>query len=217
MKYNKLTTVFRNRPFFETRELNTIFDEPIGQIRARLSRWVKDGKLIQLRRGKYILPKAERFATATDGYISNYLYRPSYVSLHTALEIHGLIPESVQIVEAVTPMQTARWVTPEGHFKYYSIKASRFNGYEKYVVSKTQRQTQQNFLLATPEKALIDLFYFQKGQWTKERLEEMRFQNLDKLNNHELNRLCQTMESPKVSHATTLLLPFIDMEKMEQV
>lgn len=103
MKYNTLVTELRDRPFFETHELTILFDEPTGRVQARLSRWVAEGKLIKLRRGKYLLPEQQRRKEVSDGYLFNYLYGPSYVSLHSALELYGLIPEAVFAIEAVTP------------------------------------------------------------------------------------------------------------------
>jgi len=52
MKYANLIELFAKRPFFEVGELILLFKEPPIQARARLSRWVKTNKLIQLRRGK---------------------------------------------------------------------------------------------------------------------------------------------------------------------
>ncbi len=212
MKFSDLITQFRARPFFETGELNILFDEPLGQIRARLSRWVSEGKLIQLRRGKYLLPEKHRRTGVSDGYISNYLYRPSYISLHSALELYGMIPESVNVIEAVTPRQTAVWRTPVGTFKYFSIKADRFGGYTQYRGDKNKREEQGNFLVATPEKALIDVFYFLKGQWTLERMVEMRFQNLDSLRVKQLKQYADNMKSPKVSRAVDVFMQASGLE-----
>lgn len=212
MKYSDLITQFGSRPFFETGELNILFDESLGQIRARLSRWVSEGKLLQLRRGKYLLPEMYRRTGVSDGYISNYLYRPSYVSLHTALELYGMIPESVNIIEAVTPRQTAVWRTPVGTFKYFSIKAARFGGYTQYGSDKIKKEEQSSFLVATPEKALIDVFYFLKGQWTVERMVEMRFQNLDSLRVKQLRQHADNMKSPKVSRAVDVFMQASGLE-----
>lgn len=198
MKYTELIHLFIERPFFETGELITLFDESPDQIRARLSRWVNENKLIQIRRGKYLLPEMYRKNEVSDGFISNYLYRPSYLSLHTALDLYGLIPESVKVIEAVTSRQTAFWQTKVGVFKYFSISQKRFWGYREFYSRKIKLNNQQQFLIAIPEKALIDLFYFQKGEWTTERLKEMRFQNLEQINISQLNLFSTRMESKKV-------------------
>jgi len=56
MKYDDLLKSFSSRPFFETADLLTLFPEDEAQILPRLSRWVAAGKLVRLRRGKYMLP-----------------------------------------------------------------------------------------------------------------------------------------------------------------
>ncbi|MFQ5799596.1 MAG: hypothetical protein ACE5H0_13015, partial [Bacteroidota bacterium] len=86
-----------------------LFQEPSAQIQARLSRWVSQDRLIRLRRGKYLLAQEYRRREASLYYISNYLYRPSYVSLYSTLEFHGLIPEAVGIVHAVTSRHGEKW------------------------------------------------------------------------------------------------------------
>jgi len=64
-------------------------------VQARLSRWRSQGKLIQLRRGRYLLSEEHRRFEVADFYIANCLYRPSYVSLQSALEHYDMIPEAV--------------------------------------------------------------------------------------------------------------------------
>ena len=58
MKYDNLVETFANQPFFETGDLLTLYTETEKQILPRLARWVSQGKVLQLRRGKYLLPPA---------------------------------------------------------------------------------------------------------------------------------------------------------------
>jgi len=55
------------------------------------------------------------------------------------------------------------------------------------------------FLIATPEKALLDTFYFWRAHVTKERMDEMRFQNLDQLNVNKLMTYTERTKSKKLS------------------
>ncbi|MCK4421759.1 hypothetical protein KAW18_05145 [candidate division WOR-3 bacterium] len=213
MNYEELIDLFGDRPFFESDEVHIIFKEPRGQIEARLSRWVSRGKLLKLRHKKYLLPEKYRKIEPTSGYISNYLYRPSYVSLRTALDIYGFIPESTYIYEAVTPRKTAGWKTPIGVFKYHSIKKERLWGYEIYP-ERRSTNPQENFMLAEPEKVFLDLFYFMKGEWTEERIVEMRFQNLEKIKRGNLLEYSSRFGSPKVSRGVSRFIE-IYAEEME--
>lgn len=208
MKLESLSERFSDRPFFETRQVVAMFGEPKPQVQARLSRWVAAGKLVRLRRGRYLLPAAARRAEVSVYHISNYLLRPSYVSLHSALEYHALIPEAVATVQAVTPKHGSGWDTPVGTFQYRSISQSRFFGYRKYSWqprSTTRPQlpaaAQQSFLMARPEKAVLDLFYCAGGAWSTERIDGMRFQNLDTIDADRLLDYAQRFRSPKVVRA----------------
>jgi predicted transcriptional regulator of viral defense system len=64
-----------------------------GNIRRQLDRWMKSGRVLQLRRGVYVL--AEPYAkTHVHPYTAaNALRKASYVSLHSALAHYGMIPE----------------------------------------------------------------------------------------------------------------------------
>ncbi len=186
-----------------------LFNEPSHQIQARISRWVKQGWLIQLRRGRYLLGQEYRRQEPSLYFISNYLYRPSYVSLHSALEFHGLIPEAVGVFQAVTARHGERWETPVGRFHYHSLKRDRFWGYREYSSApEVSAPVQSRFLAAVPEKAIVDLFYLYEGEWTEERIQEMRFQNLDQVDREALLETAQKFRSPKVSRACHRLLEY---------
>jgi predicted transcriptional regulator of viral defense system len=211
MNYEKLIDLFGSRPFFESGEVFIVFGEPRPQVEARLSRWVSNGKLVKLRHKKYLLPEKYRRSEPAPGYISNYLYGPSYVSLRTALSIYGMIPESVYIYEAVTTKKTAKWDTPIGVFKYYSVNGKRFWGYKIYPEPKSINP-QEVFMLAEPEKVFLDLFYFMKGEWTPERIGEMRFQNLSNVKKEKLLEYSNKFSSPKVERGIKNLIEIYSKE-----
>lgn len=87
-------------------------------------------------------------------YLANRIYRPSYLSLHTALSFHGLIPESIVQTTSVTTLKTARFKNELGSFSYKKIKNELFFGYTHLEFTNDKA-----FLVALPEKALLDLFY----------------------------------------------------------
>lgn len=87
--------------------------------RNNLGRWTKKGLLLRLRRGYYTFPEYK----ARSGYayfFANCMYRPSYISLHTALSFYGIIPESVVQITSVTSLKTAQFVNKIGQFSYKS-------------------------------------------------------------------------------------------------
>lgn len=206
MKYQELIKLFKERPFFEVGELRVMFRESPEQIQANLSRWVSGGKLIKLRRTKYLLPEEFRHGKISKGYISNYLYRPSYISLRTALSIYGMIPETVYSQEAVSTRKTSEWVTPLGIFKYYSISRERFWGYKMYNLEKDKNSLQQNFMIGLPEKVLLDLFYLHSPDWNKSRIEEMRFQNIEQINPDRMRKFAEKFGKIGIKKISDLFL-----------
>lgn len=150
--------------------------ENLSGIKVQLSRWVRAGKLIQLRRGVYILSEDYRKVNVYEPYIASILQRPSYISLEKALEFHGLIPEGVPVYTSVTTKRPLHIITKIGVFDYRHIKSSLFWGYKSVVVNK------QAAFVASPEKALLDFIYFKGGGASSEYIEELRLQNVDEIN-----------------------------------
>jgi predicted transcriptional regulator of viral defense system len=121
--------------------------------RNNLVRWVSQGWLIKLRNGFYSFPEyLEEPGFAY--YIANRIYRPSYISLHSALAFHGMIPEAVIQVTSVTSLKTMEFTNQFGKFSYKSLQPDFMFGYEQKPFLKGRV-----LLMATPEKALLDLLY----------------------------------------------------------
>lgn len=118
-----------------------------------LGRWVKKGYLLKLRNGFYSFP--EYLATADFAwYIANRIYKPSYISLHTALAFYGLIPESVVQITSVTSLKTSTFTNPFGTYSYKSVSPNLIFGYDAKPLADGR-----TLLFAKPEKALLDLLY----------------------------------------------------------
>jgi len=142
---------------------NTNFD------RNNFVRWVKKGYLVRLRQGYYTFPEYKNqpdFAF----YIANRIYRPSYISLHTALAFYGLIPEAVIQFTSVTPLKTISFSNNFGHYSYQSIKKELMFGYEQKQVTGGR-----TLLFALPEKAIADLLYLYPFYNDEESLRGLRF------------------------------------------
>lgn len=87
------------------------------------------------------------------GIVAHKIYRPSYLSLATALAYYQLIPESVYKITSVTTRKTQHFQTHFGTFCYYHLKPSLFFGYH---LIETDREC---YKMADLEKALLDFFY----------------------------------------------------------
>jgi predicted transcriptional regulator of viral defense system len=95
---------------------------------------------------------------AVDPYtLPEYLTAPlgSYLSLHTALHLRGLIEQIPEVVYAVSLDRTSRIVTPVATFSIHHVAPEVFGGYE---------QTSSGAKLATAEKALFDFAYLSAGR-----------------------------------------------------
>lgn len=199
MKFEKLIKEFSDSPFFELGEVCQITSNSESQLHNQLSQWTRQGKLVRLRKGKYLLGSQYRKFTPSTYYISNYLVRPSYVSLTTALQYYDLIPEAVGIVQAVTPKHGREWANDLGRFEYRSIKQDRFYGYREDILDSIPAQNR--FFIAEPEKAILDLMYLRNGEWSNERITEMRFQSLGSIDLNKLRKYSRKFASAKIERA----------------
>ena len=136
--------------------------------RNNLLQWTKKGFLIKLRRGHYAFAEYKRKPDYAL-YFANRIYKPSYVSLHTALAFYGMIPESVVQFTSVTSLKTASFANDFGEYSYLSLREDLMFGYD--LKPLTDGRTLQ---LAQPEKALLDLLYLYPFYNTEQELEELR-------------------------------------------
>jgi predicted transcriptional regulator of viral defense system len=139
-----------------------------GFDRNNLSRWTKKGLLIRLRQGWFTFSE---YKSKSDFalYFANRIYRPSYISLHTALAYYGLIPEAVTQVTSVTPLKTAFFINQIGEYSYRTIKKELMFGYAIKPLEKSG-----SLQMAEPEKAILDLLYLYPGYSTEKDLEDLR-------------------------------------------
>ncbi|PIU50710.1 hypothetical protein COS91_08280 [Candidatus Desantisbacteria bacterium CG07_land_8_20_14_0_80_39_15] len=151
----------------------------------QLSRWVKSGLILKLRRGIYILNKDDRKVHPSRCFLANQLYFPSYVSNEYALAFYGLIPERVVDITSVTTKKTSVFKNEFGTFIYQHIKRDCFNGF-----SEAKDENNYTFLIARPEKAIVDFFYFNLQNFKKYDHsifeESYRFQNFSDLSKKKI-------------------------------
>ncbi|MBF0362138.1 MAG: hypothetical protein HQK49_14070 [Oligoflexia bacterium] len=117
---------------------------------------LKNGELIKIRRNLYVL--GDRYKR---GYslasLANLVYGPSAISLEWALSHHGLIPERVNLITSVCFKRKKMFQTPVGVFAYSCLPVDIYS-----VGIEYHQQAEGNFLMASAEKALIDLIFLKK-------------------------------------------------------
>ena len=134
-----------------------------------LTRWTKQNLLVKMRNSWYSFPeylKTPNFQF----FASNKIYTPSYISLHSALSFYGIIPEAVIQTTAVSSLKKANFENGFGIFSYQQILPELMFGYEKKTFLN-----KHSLMIATPEKAILDLLYLYPLYNSEEDIRELRF------------------------------------------
>ena len=130
------------------------YERPRDKITALLRR----GVIIRVKKGIYVFGQRYARRPFSREVLANMIYGPSYVSLEYALHYHGLIPERVEAVTSVSVGRNRRFATPVGLFLYRTAPL------KAYQVGIDQAEVDgRTFLIATPEKALCDKIYNDRG------------------------------------------------------
>jgi len=196
MKFERLIEIVGDEPVFEAGLLLAGEVDP-ADIRRQLSRWTAAGRLYQLRRGLYALALPFQKVRPHPFLVANRLVRGSYVSCQSALADYSLIPEYVPVVTSVTAARPGRWETPLGAYHFRHLKPELVYGYRLLDVADRQQA-----FVATPEKALLDLVYLQPGGDQTAFLQELRLQNLERLDLDLLHHQAARAGSPKLLRAS---------------
>jgi len=150
---------------FTPHDFEHIFRVSPSRTKYFLETQTDEGLLIRLKQGIYAL----KTDLPSEEEIANSLYRPSYISLEYALAYWGILPEMPYMVTSVTTKPTRLFTPDSVPFAYYSIKKSAYTGYMLVkpgtdVSAKSNNigfnGTNKSFLIAEPEKALVDYLYF---------------------------------------------------------
>lgn len=140
----------RNLRVFTPREFERLFHTSPEQTKYFLEQNTGDGLFLRLKRGLYTLQDTP----PPEEEIANVLYHPSYISFEYALAFYHHLPEMVYAVTSATTKPTRTFTVADKSFSYLTIKKEAFAGY-----GPLQRQG-RTILIAEPEKALVDYFYF---------------------------------------------------------
>ena len=86
--------------------INQVYAWQPGFDKNNLTRWVKQNLLVKLRNSWYSFPDYIKMSNI-QYFVSNKIYSPSYVSLHSALAFYGIIPEAIVQTTAVSSLKKA--------------------------------------------------------------------------------------------------------------
>lgn len=135
---------------FTTGDFERTFQLPKHKSKYFLEKESKDGLFLRLKRGLYSLKTDQ----VSEEELANRLYQPSYLSFEYALAGYNILPEMTYSVTSATTKPTRTFTINDKTFFYFTIKKEAYTG---YVLTQKQGSS---FLIAEPEKALVDYLYF---------------------------------------------------------
>lgn len=130
-----------------------------------VNRALKDGSLIRLKRGIYMLGRQYRSHAVHPFVVAQNLLPGSYVSFESALAHHGWIPEAVFVTASVSPgRKTVHFEAPDfGTFTYHPLA---INDYRFLTSIDRVPSDKLTSFVAQPLRALMDLVALRKVQWS---------------------------------------------------
>lgn len=131
-----------------------------------LNRLIRSGVLQKIERNKYSLKDNE----ANDFALANFLYQPSYISFESALNFYGILSQFPREVTSATSKKTKTKAIQGKAFSFTHLNKALIWGYEK----------KDDFLIAFPEKALLDQLYLAGKGLKKINLDELDYNFINK-------------------------------------
>lgn len=199
MTYTQFYNQWHSLGCFSTHQVRAIVPD---FNRFNFHQWQKAGYIVSLRQGWYAfadclqMPDYARF-------FAGKICAPSYISLHTALSFYGIIPEAVVEITSVTTRKTCRYDNAFGQFSYQTVRPRLFWGFEP----KTMRDGKQ-YMMATPEKAVIDLLYLYPQYSSQDEMRELRFDDdwmRDELDKERLMSFAERINSAALTERIRML------------
>ncbi len=139
--------------------------------RDKITSLIEQGVIIRVKKGLYIFGREWRQHPYSLETLANLIYGPSYISLEYALQLYGLIPEQVHTVTSVTTGRLRRFSTPVGNFSYRKIPMPPF----AVGMDVLQNSSGGTYLVAVPEKALVDKIQSERGLPIRSRKDVERY------------------------------------------
>ncbi|HHT52346.1 MAG: hypothetical protein PHR19_03815 [Bacteroidales bacterium] len=171
--------------------------------KTNLTRWIKQNLIVKLRNSWYSFPEYLKTPNI-QCFISNKIYAPSYISLHSALAFYNIIPEAIVQTTAVSSLKKTNFENRFGFFSYQQILPELMFGTEQKKFLK-----KHTLVFAIPEKAILDLFYLYPQYNNEQEIRELRFDEVfiqEELNLELMGQFTERMQSKVVRNRVNLLL-----------
>jgi len=181
----KLIQKIKNIPksYFSFTDLKKISDFSDESLKVTISRMIKNEEIIKLRKGIYTLDISkinwESFAIE--------MYSPSYLSFEWSLARHNILSQKPVNLILATTKRSKKITTPQNIIIYHHLQSKLFWGFIR----------EENYLIAEPEKAFLDLAYLSLNGYAKFDVEEMNLELLDKI---KLKKYLKKMNYQKLNN-----------------
>jgi len=153
--------------FFDVTDASKIFEtKKIKTLYELLQRLEKEGVIQRIIKGRYLFSLREY----NDFELANFLVNPSYISLESALSFYGILSQFPYTVTSITPLKPRHITYQEKEYEFSHLESKYFFGFVK----------KDKFLIATPEKALLDELYFMAKKLRIIHVTDLNFEPVDK-------------------------------------
>lgn len=154
---------------------------------------IREKSIVKIKKGLYIFGPAFQRRAVSNELLANLIYSPSYISLEYALSRYGLIPERTYTITSICLNRSKTFKTEVATFAYRSCPVSVY----PLGIQQIDLPEEGSYLIATPEKALVDLISQVKGLNCTADMKEYLYENmrmeqsdLRKLNKKLLLEIC---------------------------
>ncbi|MBI1871420.1 MAG: hypothetical protein HYS07_09535 [Chlamydiae bacterium] len=189
--------------YFDKNTLSQFFDLKDNSLYTNIKRWLKAGKLIQIKRGLYVTQDYFKSLKDKEGYVeflANRIHQPSYLSTEYILQKHNILTEAVYAITSISLKSKRIYRNKITTFIYQNIKDNLFTGYN--IIKRGPFE----ILEATKAKALFDYLYLQLLK-TKEIDQELLLSyrlNLEELKSKDLREFARYCKLSKMKKYLTL-------------
>ncbi len=167
------------KKIFSTSDLRNLFGvENANTLNKQIRGLISANVITRISKGYYYLASNK----PSDFELANVLYRPSYISLDSALNYYGILVQTPQEITSVTTKLATVIEDGGKRFSYSHLDPKYFSDYQKL----------EGFLIATPEKALVDAMFFValgRGSLSVEEL------NLESINKDKVSELASKISN----------------------
>jgi predicted transcriptional regulator of viral defense system len=157
-------TIIRHGRIVTFAKLRQVFggEYSLAEIRNRVSFLSKQGWLVRIKRGLYLVVTDIGSLSSCDisvFTIAHALNKDSYISFENALQHHGMFDQMLSTVGSVTFKRARRYKTKDAEIRFFKIKRRFYFGFaeEKSDIGLVN--------IARPEKALLDMLYFRSNAY----------------------------------------------------